>query len=63
MLMEESQWRRMVCEVVSKASLFQSRRMRVESKPESAEMRISEVIFNRAVSVLWRGQKPDGKGS
>ena len=31
----------------------------MESKPVSAAMRRSLVIFKSAVSVLWRGRKPD----
>lgn len=49
--MEESLLRRMWCEMVSKAAL-RSRRMRMESKPESAAIRKSLMIFMRAVSVL-----------
>lgn len=45
--------------MVLKAAL----RMRIASKPESAAMRRSLVIFIRAVSVLWRGQKSDWKYS
>ncbi len=48
----------MVCEIVSKAALKSSRR-RMDSKPESAARRRSLVILRSAVSVLWRGQKPD----
>lgn len=51
MPMEESLLRRMGCEMVPKAAL-RSRRMRMESKPESAAMRRSLVIFMGAVSVL-----------
>ena len=54
--------RRMVCEMVSNTAL-RSRRMRMESKPESAAVRRSMVISMRVVSVLWRGQKPDRKCS
>lgn len=49
---------REVCEMVSKAAV-RSRRMRMESKPVSEAMRRSLVIFRSAVSVLWRGRKPD----
>ena len=55
---EESLWRRMGCEMVSKAAL-RSRRMRMESEPESAAVKRSLVILIRAVSVLWPGRKPD----
>lgn len=58
MPMEDNLLRRMVWEIVSKAAL-RSRRMRMDSKPESAAIRRSLVIFRRAVSVLWRGRKPD----
>ena len=44
--------------MVSKAAL-RLRRMRMEIKPESAAMRRLLVILMTAVSVLWRGQKPD----
>jgi len=50
--------RRMECEMVSKAAL-RSRRMRMDNSPESAAIRRSFVILRRAVSVLWRGRKPD----
>ena len=56
--MEASLSRRMLCEMVSKAAL-RSRRMRMVRCPESAAMRRSLVILTRAVSVLWRGRKPD----
>lgn len=49
--MEESLQRRMVGEMVSKAVL-RSRRMRMETKFESAAMRRSLIIFMRAVSEL-----------
>lgn len=55
---EDSLWRRRLWEMVSKAAV-RSRRMRMESKPVSAAMRRSLVIFMSAVSVLWRGRKPD----
>ena len=56
--MEASLSRRMLYEMVSKAAL-RSRRMRIVRCPESAAMRRSLVILTRAVSVLWRGRKPD----
>ena len=62
MPIEESLWRRVRCEMVSNAAL-RSRRMRMESEPVSAAVRRSLVILIRAVSVLWRGRKPDWKGS
>ncbi len=55
---KESLSRRMVCEIVSKAALKSSRR-RMDSKPESAAKRRSLLILRSAVSVLWRGRKPD----
>lgn len=51
---EESLSRRIVCEIVSKATLKSSRR-RMDSKPESAARRMSLVILRSAVSVLWKG--------
>lgn len=44
--------------MASKAAL-RSRRMRMDSSPESAAIRRSSVILRRAVSVLWWGRKPD----
>lgn len=58
MPIEESLFKRMECEMVSKAAVRSSRR-RMESEPQSAERRRSFVILRRAVSVLWRGRKPD----
>ena len=49
--MEESLLRRMGCEMVSKAALI-SRRMRMETEPESAAVRRSLVILIKTVSVL-----------
>lgn len=51
---EESLSRRIVCEIVSKATLKSSRR-RMDNKPESAARRMSLVILRSAVSVLWKG--------
>jgi len=46
--------------MVLKAALrSRSRRMRMESRLESAAVRRSLAIFRSAVSVLWRGRKPD----
>lgn len=55
---EESLSRRMVCEIVSKAAIRSSRR-RMDSEPKSAARRRSLVTLRSAVSVLWRGRKPD----
>ena len=49
---------RMVWLMVSKAAV-RSRRMRMESKPESEERRRSFVILRRAVSVLCWVRNPD----
>lgn len=51
-----------MCEIVSKAAL-KLKRITIQNTPESAAVRRPEVIFSRAVSMLWRGRKPDGKGS
>lgn len=56
--MEERRVRRTGCEMVSKAAV-RSRRMRIDREPESAAVRRSFVILMSAVSVLWRGRKPD----
>lgn len=51
---EDSLWRRVLREMVSKAAVT-SRRMRSDSEPESAAMKRPLVIFMSVVSVLWRG--------
>ena len=64
-VMPSEEWRRkmrMEWSIVPKAVL-RSRRLRMEREPESAERRMSFVIFKRAVSVLCLEQKPDWKGS
>ena len=53
-----SLWRRMEWFTVSKAAL-RSSRTRMLRAPESAEVRRSLMTLVRAVSVLWRGRKPD----
>ena len=53
---------RMLWLTVSKAAL-RSRRMRMLREPVSAEVRRSFRTLRRAVSVLWRGRKPDWRGS
>lgn len=53
---------RMVWDIVSKVAL-RSRCIRMARRPESAARRRSFVIWLRAISVLWLGQKPDWKGS
>ena len=62
MPMDASLLRSMVWEMVSKAAV-RSNRMRMVRRPESAAMRSASVILMRAVSVLWRGRKPDWKCS
>lgn len=58
MPMEARRSRRILCEIVSKAEV-KSRRMSMVRRPESAAISRLLVTLIKAVSVLWKGRKPD----